>query len=165
MKRSSILLKSDLRDEISRLERAIAEYREAIASFDLSSADLPPFTKAAIASYVHAFYTGCEHVFRAISAFFENELDSSRWHADLLKRMRLEIPGVRPRVLPDALAAELDLYRGFRHVFREAYGYELDWRRLKPLAERMTDVARETFLQVDRFMAGLPDEIPGSEEE
>jgi hypothetical protein len=164
MKRSSALLKADIRDEIARLQRAITEYREAIAGTDLSAPELPSFTKAAIASYVHAFYTGCEHVFRVVSAFFENELDPARWHADLLKRMRLEIPGVRPRVLSDALAAELDLYRGFGHVFREAYGHELHWRRLRPLAERMADVSRETFAQIERFVADLPDEIPDSEE-
>lgn len=165
MKRSSALLKADIRDELVRLRKAVDEYCEAVAGTDLSVADLAPFTKAAIASYVHAFYTGCEHVFRSISAFFENQLDQAHWHADLLRRMRLEVPGVRPRVLPDALAAELEPYRGFRHVFREAYGYELDWRRLRPLAERMPDVSRETFEQIERFLSDLPDEIGGEEGE
>jgi hypothetical protein len=160
MGRSSALLKADIRDEMSRLGKAVEEFENAIRGTDLSVPDLPPFAKAGIASYVHSFYTGCEHVFRAIAAFFENELDSARWHADLLKRMKLEIPGVRPRVLTDLLAAELDLFRGFRHVFREAYGYELDWRRLRPLAERLPEVSKETFSQIARFLENLPDEIP-----
>ena len=163
MNTSSALLRADIRDEVARLRRAVTDFREAVAGIDLSAAELPSFTKAAIGSYLHSFYTGCEHVFRSISAFFENELDQVRWHADLLKRMRLEIPGVRPRVLTDALAAELDLYRGFRHVFREAYGFELDWRRLRPLAERLGEVSSETFAQIERFAAELPEEVLGAD--
>lgn len=163
MRRSSVLLKSDVRDEMARLKKALDEYRDAVGGFDLTSPDLSSFYKAGIASYVHSFYTGCEHIFRSISEFFENELDSTRWHADLLKRMRLEIPGVRPRVLSDAMAAELDLYRGFRHVFREAYGYELDWRRLRPLAVRLIEVARDTFSQIEKFLSDLPDELTARE--
>ncbi len=163
MKRSTLLLKTDISDELCRLERAVRDFEQAMNEIDFAAEDVRAYDKAAIGSYIHGFYTGCEHIFRMISNFFENELDAQHWHADLLKRMKLEIPGVRPKVLTNDVIAELDIYRGFRHVFREAYGYELDWKRLKPLAERMPDVAGKTFAQIMRFAANLPDLLTDGE--
>jgi hypothetical protein len=47
-------------------------------------------------------YTAIETLFVRISQAFGNHLIADRWHADLLDKMVLEIPGVRPRVIaPD----------------------------------------------------------------
>ncbi len=35
----------------------------------------------------------------AIARFFENDLGPQSWHRDLLKRMKLEIPGFRPKLI------------------------------------------------------------------
>ena len=47
--------------------------------------------------------------------------------------MFLEIPKIRPAVLPSDLRAFLNDLRGFRHVFRHAYEFELDSEKLKLL--------------------------------
>jgi len=51
--------------------------------------------------------------------------------------MTLEIPGVRPQVLSPASHALLNELRGFRHVFRHAYDYELSPDKLEALKDRI----------------------------
>lgn len=44
-------------------------------------------------------YTCIETILFRISRAFENHLDSEGWHKQLLRKMRLEIPGIRKAVL------------------------------------------------------------------
>ena len=60
-------------------------------------------------------YNGCENIFRSIARFFENDLGPTSWHKDLLKRMRMEIPGYRPKVIDDELYIILDDFRFLKH--------------------------------------------------
>jgi hypothetical protein len=64
----------------------------------------------------------------AHSCFLGNSLESSStYHTELLRRMRLEIPGVRPAALSSEISFQhLEEMRGFRHVFCHAYSYGLD---------------------------------------
>ncbi|MGB9887889.1 MAG: hypothetical protein ACPLRW_12990, partial [Moorellales bacterium] len=48
--------------------------------------------------------------------------ETLRWHKQLLNRMTLEVPEVRPPVISKDLARTLDEYLRFRHVFRNVYG-------------------------------------------
>ena len=59
--------------------------------------------KAAISYNLHNFYNGCENIFRMISDYYENILMAGRFHKDLLERMTLEIPKIRPCVITDEL--------------------------------------------------------------
>lgn len=47
--------------------------------------------------------------------------------------MTIEIKGIRPPVISKELAAELDEYLSFRHLFRNIYGFELESKRLENL--------------------------------
>jgi hypothetical protein len=64
------------------------------------------YDRGAIGYLLHNFYNGCENNFRSIVAFFENDLGPGTWHADLLRRMRLEVPGYRPAVIDDELIVD-----------------------------------------------------------
>ena len=50
--------------------------------------------------------------------------------------MRLDIEGIRPRLLSEESFKILDELRGFRHVFRHAYSYELEHERVLKLADK-----------------------------
>ena len=60
-------------------------------------------------------------------------LDSYDRHKRLLNKMTLKIPGLRPAVISKELKEALDEYLRFRHVFRNVYGYLLEWKRMKGL--------------------------------
>ena len=69
--------------------------------------------------------------------------------------MRLEVKGYRPAVIDDELYTLLNDFRGFRHVFRHAYTFELDWERERLVASRFTRTAALLEQQVETFLAKL----------
>ncbi len=75
-------------------------------------------------------YTCVETVLFRISRMFENHLDSQQWHKELLRKMRIEIPGIRKAVLSRESYQLLDELRRFRHFKRYYYDFEYDWSRL-----------------------------------
>jgi hypothetical protein len=76
---------------------------------------------------LHNLYCALEDLFLEIAKTFENQIeDPSRFHKALLKRMMITVPKIRPQVLSRQSHRVLDELRGFRHVFRHAYGYALD---------------------------------------
>ena len=69
----------------------------------------------------------------------------------LIRRLSIEIPGVRPALFSPELVSDLQDLRGFRHVVRHAYDLALKKDKLVPLldaAERvaaLVPAACETF--------------------
>ncbi|MBM3841588.1 MAG: antitoxin [Verrucomicrobia bacterium] len=86
---------------------------------------------------LHNIYCALENSFDQISRTFENHVvDRSQWHRELMSKMFLAIPGVRPSVLPESLQSALNDLRSFRHLFRHGYDFQLDPVRLNALAEQ-----------------------------
>lgn len=89
---------------------------------------------------LHNLYCAMEDLFREVARTFENRLeDPSRYHRELLKKMHLVVPGIRPRLLSRESYLLLDELRAFRHVFRHAYEYELSAARMTELKAKLTD--------------------------
>ena len=100
-------------------------------------------------SVLHDFYTGCERVFLRIAQDIDQDVpQGERWHVSLLERMEAECGDTRPEVISSDLARMLRPYLGFRHVFRNIYGYELQVERLRPLIEDFSQT-------LDRFQTEL----------
>ena len=78
-----------------------------------------------------SFYTCLETAFLRISQHFENALDSSRWHEQLLRAMTRTIPTVRERVISDTSYTALSELRRFRHFKRYYFAFDYDWERLE----------------------------------
>jgi hypothetical protein len=78
--------------------------------------------------------------------------------------MFLEIPGVRPGVLPEAVRPMLNDLRSFRHIFRHSYDFQLDARKLNGLVESWRAQGPEVLDGLSRFAASLLEgEAPGGE--
>ncbi|HUW40738.1 MAG TPA: hypothetical protein VMV90_06980 [Rectinemataceae bacterium] len=88
---------------------------------------------AALGFTLHNIYCAFENYFLRVSKFFENGLDQRFWHKDLLDRMTLKIPGIRPRLFSRDYAKRMGELMRFRHAFRNVYEDELDPRRLRIL--------------------------------
>jgi hypothetical protein len=77
--------------------------------------------------WLHNLFSAYEDLFKMVSAFWENDVNyDGAFHRTLIRRMLLEIQGVRPALLSEASFQHLDELRGFRHAFRHAYSYGLD---------------------------------------
>jgi len=110
-------------------------------------------------SILHDFYNCCERAFRRIALEVNSEYgDSERWHKDLLYRMAIPIKGVRPRVISDELAADLDEYLAFRHLFRSIYGFELKGDRVDRLSEKFDSVSKIFAQEIRKFLRYLKKE-------
>lgn len=142
MKEKLELLIANLRDELKNIEKIKAEYVYFTSCMGDKEPDI--YESAVIGYYLHNFYNACENAFLNIAKTFENNIDPQEWHKSILKRMKLEIEGIRPRVISDSLYKTLDDFRSFRHIFRHAYSFELDWQKEKIVADKF-HAAMEQF--------------------
>ncbi|MFP4062461.1 MAG: antitoxin [Halochromatium sp.] len=155
MARNPQLLRALIEDELKKLARLEQSFEQIEAKLVLPPDQVPDYDRGAIGYLLHSFYNGCENIFRAIARFFENDLGADSWHADMLRRMTLEIEGYRPAVIDNALFQVLNDFRGFRHVFRNNYGFELDWERERLVARRFPQALVELRAQIQVFLERL----------
>ena len=131
-----IRLGAAIRAEAALLQRVMDEAELALRDFP--KAVPPPRELRGIANILHDFYTGAEHVFEKISAALDGGIpEGAAWHRELLESMALDLPSLRPPVLTGNGVRLLEEFLRFRHLFRNVYGFELEWDRLKPLLSRM----------------------------
>jgi hypothetical protein len=81
---------------------------------------------AALGYTIHNIYNAMEGYFLRVAKFFENMISPQSWHRELLDRMSLAIPNVRPAFLRKEDVSILNDLRSFRHIFRNIYNGSLD---------------------------------------
>lgn len=109
-----------------------------------------------LAYQLHNLYCAFEDLFRMVADRFENHIEErSRFHVELLKRMAIAIPGVRPALISRKAFELLDSLRAFRHFFRHAYGYELDDRKVRLILEDATRLKGVYPPDVEEFLSSL----------
>lgn len=108
------------------------------------------------AYYLHNLYCAFESIFQRIAEVFENQIsDRAGWHAELLRRMTLDIEGLRPRLLSDQAYDALDELRRFRHLFRSAYRLRLDAERLALVQHKAQALEQMYRSDIERFLSFL----------
>lgn len=155
MKHNIELLKADIQNELAKLDLINKEVERVADKFELDDEQVSAYDRAAIGYFLHNFYNGCENIFLSIAKFFENDLAADTWHSDLLKRMKLTIQGFRPAVIDDELYVILNDFRGFRHIFRHSYVFELNWERERIVARQLGKAAKMVAQQVQDFLLRL----------
>ncbi len=126
-------LESALEDEIARLGRT-------------------PVSALIVAGLLENYYTCLETIFLRISQHFENRLDRTRWHNDLLQRMMLEIEGVRVAAVSEAAFSPLFELLKFRHFKRYYFELEYDWDRLDFLVAKLRQAHPLVMRDLERFV-------------
>lgn len=150
---SKAALKNEIALELNNLQRLVDESQ---ALFNSLSGDPSSVELRALGSIVHDFYTACERIFERVAVYLGPGLPAGEnWHISLLRSMESEIEGKRPPVLEHQLALRLLDYLRFRHLFRHAYGYELEWDKLHALVERLETTKASLSLQLDKFVLTL----------
>lgn len=110
----------------------------------------------AAALNLHAFYSGIERLFEQVARQVDQSTqEGPSWHADLLAQMAAPVADVRPSVITTELHGQLDRYRGFRHVVRNAYTYNLDAGQIEVLVADVGGVVDEATTQLMAFAAWL----------
>jgi len=150
-------------DNIRRLEKSLKKLRvfPRIATDNISGLPLDDeISCRVLGSYLHDYYCCLERVFVHVArSFGERVPDGSQWHKELLEEMALAIPGVRVAVISKETKGKLDELRGFRHVFRNMYGFNLDPEKLRALLTKLPAISSAAkkdlakfFQQMDRLL-------------
>lgn len=105
-----------------------------------------------VALNLHGFYSALERVFVLIAQDIDGTIpEGSSWHQDLLVQMKTEIKKVRPTVLTRETYQSLDEYRGFRHIVRNVYTFNLSSDRIEPLVININNVFTDIKKEIGAF--------------
>ena len=116
------VLIGEIQKTISQLNKINGKYID----FSEKRNDFPDnFDLVVLAEIITDYYTCLETAFVRVSKTFENNLEKSRWHTNLLERMIIEIPGIRKALLTDRSYNLLKEIMRFRHF--KTYYFELDY--------------------------------------
>ncbi|GAW93081.1 hypothetical protein [Calderihabitans maritimus] len=150
MKKKYLALAGRIRGELSELEKVVERVLEGWKRAKQTGDD---FYLDSVALNLHSIYTGLERVFELIA----NTIDQSRpegqnWHQELLRQMTVEIPLVRPQVISVETRNNLDDYRGFRHVVRNVYTFNLNSGKIKHLVNNLPKVFSQVKNEINVFI-------------
>jgi hypothetical protein len=123
-----VYLEAEINEEIEGLSR-ICSILQNKGFFDESSARqkiLDEVVLRGAAGMIQDYYSGVERIFKRIAAEIDERLPKGEnWHKSLLDQMKIEVPGVRPRVISKTTYSKLDDLRSFRHKVGNIYGFNL----------------------------------------
>ncbi len=152
-------LRGEMADDRAAMARRRADLDEALRRLRLEPADAAALALEAWA--LHGWYTALESLLERVARQLDAEVPAGeRWHRELLAQATVEVPGVRPAVLPRTTRHALEELLAMRHFLRHAYGTDLDGRRLAAQAERLRDASpavEEALDSFDQFLVGALD--------
>ncbi len=145
---------------ISEIERELKNLKDFQSELDsIRNKSGITYTRSR-GSILHDFYNCCQRIFKKIAIEInEGYEETERWHRALLYRMTIPMKDIRPQVISEELAADLDEYLAFRHLFRSIYGFELKGDRIDRLAERFGVVSRRFAEEIGEFLEYLRKEL------
>lgn len=142
-------IRAELPELAQVVERATRIWQRAVMSTDDYYVD-------AAALNLHGFYAGIERLLEIIADGIDQTKPSGpHWHEELLRQMAAEIPGVRPPVLSVQARDRLDRYRGFRHVVRNVYTFNLDAQQIDVLIRQLPSTMEQVSQELLAFAGFL----------
>jgi hypothetical protein len=158
MKKDELFLKrvsAEIIAELDRISKLMDEYREFLRQY---AGRMDKYQLRVKASYMADFYMSVEKIFEVIAEELNGGSPAGEaWHKRLLHTMTLEVKGIRPAVISAGLYGDLLKFLGFRHVVRQAYGFQLDEEKLNEL-ENVFEKTWKRFSKETRnfcrFLAG-----------
>ena len=103
------VLEAELRTRSRDISRIGGRIEERLSTFAHSAEGVD-----SMGYQLHNLYGAFEQLFEEVARFFENQIDEARYHANMIRRMQLEIQGIRPALLSAETASDLDELRHFR---------------------------------------------------
>lgn len=124
-------LRKQIAVELQQLHRLLNVHRPLL---DKCASEAPNEIEiSALAALLHSFYTGIENIFKRIVLESGSALPSGEsWHRELLDALS-QPSTARAAVISLPLRDRLREYLRFRHVFRQAYSFQLRWDKMSSL--------------------------------
>jgi hypothetical protein len=153
MAKRLIRLRAELLHDLARLDEL--EHKNRIAAERIDAGARDELDYAALGFTIHNIYCLVENYALRVAKTFENDIRGEAWHRELLERMTLDIPTVRPPLWDRALASGLDELRRFRHAFRNMYANDIDPERVALLNKRLPGLLERLRHSHERFVRKL----------
>jgi hypothetical protein len=125
--------KNEIGLELQQMHTLLEYYRPLLIKVRSTTPD--NFEVNALGALLQSFYNGAENIFKRIALELDHESPRGEsWHSDLLEAMAK--PGAnRPALISASLEDRLWPYLQFRHLFRSAYSFLLQWEKMAPLVQ------------------------------
>jgi hypothetical protein len=123
------------RGEVEDIDLVVQRALHAWERVQLTTTDQDVYLDSA-ALNLHSFYSGMERLFELVARHLDrNLLTSETWHRDLLQAMAQAVTEVRPALIDQSSATQLDEFRRFRHLVRNIYTTHLVPARMEGLLQ------------------------------
>ena len=156
MNRSYLTLISRIDKELSELDKILKKINRGWKKVEDTEDEL---YIDSVALNLHDYYACLERIFKLIASEIDESLPRGEsWHEELLKQMETEIKNTRPPVLKTETTNQLDEYRGFRHVVRNVYTFNLSRERIKPLVQNLPKLNQKLRQDVESFLSFLEEQ-------
>ncbi len=142
-----------IKEELDNLGRLSNEVNILLSE---SGEEKSTFEIRAAGSILHDFYCGIEKIFERIAVTMDENVPAGlNWHTQLLYQMGKPVEGIRDSLLPEKLIKKLKKYLRFPHLFRNIYGFELDWERVEPLCIDLNNIWTDLKSEIEEFLLKL----------
>lgn len=113
-----------------------------------------------LAYKLHNLYCAFEDLFKIVARRFENQIENhAQYHKELLRRMALDIRGVRPSLISEELLKDLDELRAFRYFFRHAYSYEINYEKIRVALKSALKVKKKFKKDIKNFVKEIKGQL------
>jgi hypothetical protein len=146
----------NVEEQVAVEQAQISQLFEAYqATISKSSQQEPDFIElSALATMLHSFYTGIENIFKRVALEIDGDMPSGyASHSGLLTAMTRSTAKRLP-VISEELHFNLSGYLSFRHVFRHAYSFQLEWDKMRDLVLQSQATWQQLQTELDRFFSG-----------
>jgi hypothetical protein len=143
-------LKEKIEHEIFRINKL---FDSGSPLLNLCKLKEPDFVEASAAgSFLQSFYNGIESIIMLIfKTLKENIPNDLYWHKKLFEKT-FESNEKRTAIFRNEYKEKFSEYLSFRHYFRHSYGYEIDWKRLKPLINYVEELWKKIEEDINIFI-------------
>jgi len=102
---------------------------------------------AAAGTFLHNFYSGIENIMKQSLLIKGVKIEkSTNWHKDLLNK------ATDSKIISSELSGELYEYLAFRHFFVHSYGFKLEEKYLRELADKARQISDRFFKEIKAAM-------------
>jgi hypothetical protein len=144
------VLKAEVREDCRVLRETAVLVRERFGTGSDPELEACAFQLSRLYNIIQQF------ALRLAKAFENNIDDEHGWHMELIRRLSIEIPGVRPALFSSELTSDLQELRAFRHVVRHAYELTLKKDKVIPLLSAAERVAALVPAACEAFFSRIP---------
>ncbi len=152
----SVRIDQELENMKTKVEEKLQEYKlfPEIKTNNIKGIPLDDeLISRAMGTYLGNYYNGAEKIFLLIARKIDGDIPSgTEWHKELLEQMMLNLPNKRPPVITSKTYELLIELRGFRHVFRNIYGADLNHNNLIDNLKSLSKLSESLNKDINFFL-------------